>query len=90
MSRSGYPKYIAAAATTQVATGRCVLKRIIIGETAAGVITVYDATSGSSADDIRAVLKASIAEGSYDFDMELKNGCRIITAGASKITVVVS
>lgn len=87
---AGTPTYISTATTTQVVTGPCVLETIVIGETAAGAITVYDATSGTASSAIKTVLKASIAEGPYEFEMRMKNGLRIVTAGASKITVVTS
>lgn len=86
--RPGYPTYISASTTEQIVTGPCVLERIVIGETAAGAISVYDATSGTSNE--RAQLKSSITEGVYEFNMHLKNGCRVAVAADSKITVVVS
>lgn len=79
--------YISTATTTQVKTGLGKLFKIIITETAAGTITVYDETSGTS--DIIAVFKASIAEQEFDFGgVNFTNGLKIITAGASKLTVV--
>jgi hypothetical protein len=78
--------YIADAATTQVATGPAVLRKIIVGETAAGAISIIDNTTGS---DVNVgVLKASIAEDSYEYNLACAKGIRIITAAASKITVV--
>lgn len=77
--------YISTATTTQVFTGRGMLHAIVVGETAAGAISVIDNTSGSTVNI--ASLKASIAEGTYRFDCSISNGLRIITAGASKITV---
>lgn len=78
--------YISTATTTQVKTGAGVLKAIVIGETAAGAISIIDNTAGSTANI--GVLKASIVEGTYTFDVAFSAGLRIITAGASKITVV--
>jgi len=78
--------YIATATTTQVHTGAGRLQKIIVGETAAGSIKIIDGTSGSTTN--LAELKASIAEGSYEFNVAFGSGLRIITAGASKITVV--
>lgn len=78
--------YISSATTAQVKTGRGILKRIIVTETAAGSIKVIDGTSGSTTN--LAELKASIVEGTYNFDCVFTEGLRIITAGASKITVV--
>ena len=78
--------YISSATTTIVISGPGVLKRIIVGETAAGAITIYDNTAASGT--VISVLKASIAEGTYDFDIDFSLGCTVVTAAASKITVV--
>lgn len=78
--------YISSATTTQVKTGKGILKSIIVGETAAGSIKVIDNTTGTTTN--LAELKASIVEGTYDFNVSFSTGLRIVTAGASKITVV--
>lgn len=79
--------YIATNTTTQCWTGPGVLKRITLGETAAGAITVYDEI-GSGTTTILAVLKASVVEGTYEFDIAFGAGLKVVTAGASKLTVV--
>ncbi len=79
------PAYIATATTTTVKSGTGRLHSITVGETAAGAITVYDNTAGSGT--IIAVLKASIVEATYTFDVKFTTGLTIVTAGASKITV---
>jgi len=86
ISDSGTPTYIATATTTLVASGRGVLKRIIVSETAAGAITVYDNTAGSGT--IIALFKASIIEQSFEIGADFAVGCTIVTAAASKITVI--
>jgi len=78
--------YISTATTTQVKTGAGVLHAIVVGETAAGAISVIDNTTGSTVNIGQ--LKASIVEGTYVFNTAFSAGLRIITAGASKITVV--
>lgn len=78
--------YISTATTTTVKTGRGNLARIIVGETAAGSITIYDNTAGSGT--VIGVLKASIVEGVYEFQTRFQTGLTIVTAGASKITVI--
>lgn len=83
---NGY-SYISTATTTQVKSGAGVLKHITIGETAAGAITIYDEVSTGTTTVI-AVLKASIAEGTYTFEVPVTTGIKVVTAGASKITVV--
>ena len=76
-------KYISSAATTTIGTQPSgVLCSVIIGETSAGAITISDAKGTI------AVLKASIAEGVYDFDVAYTGYLTVITAGASKVTVV--
>lgn len=78
--------YISTATTTTVKSGRGTLAKIIITETAAGAITVYDNTAGSGT--IIAAFKASIVEGEYTFDCRFATGLTIVTAGASKLTVI--
>jgi hypothetical protein len=70
------------AAEHVIAEGGGVLKSIVLTETAASAITVSDA-SGTIA-----VLKASIAEGTYRFDLPYSGYLRVEPAGASKLTVV--
>lgn len=79
------PAYISTATTTQVKTGPGVLHSIVVGETAAGAISIIDNTSGSTVNIGQ--LKASVAEGTYTFDVAFSAGLRIITAATSKITV---
>lgn len=78
-------QYISTATTTVVKSGGGVLKSITVGETAAGAITVYDNSAGSGT--VIAVLKASVAEGTYELNVSFNTGLTVVTAGASKITV---
>ncbi len=78
--------YIAGAATTQVHTGSGKIIGILVGETTAGSIKVIDGVSGSTTN--LAELKASIAEGFYPIRAAFGAGLRIVTGGASKITVI--
>ena len=80
--------YIDTATTTQVHTGACTLHRIILGETAAGAISICDETSGTTANV--GTLKASIVEDTYEYGIGLAKGLRIVTGAASKLTVVYS
>jgi len=77
--------YIATATTTQVKTGAGYLKSITVGETAAGSIKIIDGISGTTTN--LGELKASIVEGTYEFNVKFSAGLRIVTAAASKITV---
>lgn len=81
--------YISTQTTTQVYTGQCILKGIYITETSAGAITVYDEI-GSGTTVIIAVFKASIAEGFYPLNAVCSRGVKVVTAGASKLTVGVT
>lgn len=74
---------ITTATTTNVTTKRTYLHRIIVGTTAAGTITVQNAAAV-----VLAVLKASIPEGSYEFNLGDIAGLTIVTGAASDITVV--
>jgi hypothetical protein len=79
--------YIDSNATTQVVTGACTLVRIIINTAAAGSISIIDNTAGSTVNV--GIIKASAAEGSYEYGIKMAAGIRIITAHAdSDITVV--
>lgn len=84
--------YISSATSTDV-TGMgstpvtCKLIRIIVTETAASTITVYDALAGATSTTV-SVMKASIAENSYEYGITFARGIQIVTAGASKLTVV--
>lgn len=77
--------YISTATTTTVKSGTGKLHSITLGETAAGAITIYENTAASGT--IIAVLKASIAEQTFVFDVRFTTGLTILTAGASKLTV---
>jgi len=78
--------HITAAATTTVKTGAGRLNRILVNTTAAGTITIYDNTAGSGT--VIGVMKASIVENSYLFNIPFNIGLTIVTAGASDLTVV--
>jgi hypothetical protein len=77
---------ITSATTTQVYTGRCRLRAIVVNTTAAGTIKIIDGTSGTTANI--GTLKASVAEGVYRYDCIMTSGIRIVTGAASDITVL--
>jgi hypothetical protein len=62
-----------------------ILHAITINTTANGTITVYD--SATATGKKIAVLKASVVEGSYIYDINFINGLTIVLAGASDVTV---
>jgi hypothetical protein len=77
---------ITTATTTTVKTGRGNLAKIVVNSTSAGSITVYDNTAGSGTKIT--TLKASIAEGTYEYNCRFLVGLTIVTGGASDITVI--
>lgn len=79
--------YINSATITVVKSGAGILRRIIVGTTSAGAIEIYDGIDDGTATQ-KGELKASITEGTFDFDCVMAKGIMIITRGASKITVV--
>lgn len=78
--------YIASATTTQVFTGTGVLKAIVVNTTAAGTIGIIDGISGSTVNVGQLV--ASVVPGTYEYNITIANGLRIVTGAASDITVV--
>jgi len=83
---AGKATYISTDTTTTVSTVPCNMIRVVVGQTAAGAIKFFDDGSGTATQV--GELKSSITEGQYDFDISLKNGLTVVTAAASKITVV--
>lgn len=73
---------IGCTAAACVHEGDGVLERVIVGEAAAGAITLADSTGTV------AVLKASVAEGSYEFGLEFSGYLTVTAAAATKVTVV--
>ncbi len=76
---------ITSATTTLVKTGAGVLHSIVVNTTAAGSIKIEDALTDTT--PLIGTLKASVAEGTYLYDVEFTTGLNIVTAGASDITV---
>lgn len=74
------------AATYQVYSGKCLLKRIVVNTTAAAAIGIIDSISSGTVNV--GELKASTAEGAYDYEVNMANGIRLNVAGSSDITVV--
>lgn len=72
---------ITTATTTAVKAAGGVLKRLIIGTTAAGTITVNDSVGA------KLVLKASMPEGVYEVNLLCAGKIEVVTAAASDITV---
>lgn len=71
--------------TTQVFTGAGTIHAITLNTAAAGSIILADSVSTTT--PAIATIKASAAEGTYLYDVAVANGLRIITAGATDLTV---
>ena len=78
--------YISTATATQVYTGACTLVALVVNATAAGTVSIIDGTSGVL--PTVGQLKASVVEGTYEYNVTMGNGLRINTAAASNVTVV--
>jgi hypothetical protein len=76
--------FITSASTNLCKTGAGVLGSIVVGETAAGTVKIYDAVTATNQ---KGELKASIVEGTYRYNMAFTTGLTIVTSAASKITV---
>lgn len=80
-------KNIATNTTTAVKASAGFLHSIVVNTAAAGTITVYD-NVGADTDNPIAILKASVAENTYLYDVEFTAGLKIVTGHAdSDITV---
>lgn len=73
--------------TTQVWTGAATLVAIVVNTTSAGSIIIYDEAAAATTTTV-GTLKASVAEGTYLYNVTCGKGIKIVTAGASDITCV--
>lgn len=82
-NREYKPTHISTNTTTTVFTGKGILQAITVNTTAAGAITISDGSVGT----VYAVLKSSVAEGTYWYNLTCASGLTITTAASSDITV---
>lgn len=81
--------YISSATTTQVKSGRGVLKRIVFNTpVASSTVTIYDETSGTSVIIGLVTNTTEVKPYRLDYDVKFTTGLKIVTSGADKITVV--
>ncbi len=78
--------YLSAGSTSQIFTGKGILHSIAVNSSTATVIGVYDSISSTST-GTTALIKASIAEGVYNYDITIANGL-YLTYGAGNYTVI--
>ena len=83
----GRPLNITTATTTVVKTGPGVLVSIVLNETNAGTITIYDNTAGSGT-KIGTIAAAAGAGSVFGYLAQFTTGLTVVTAGADDITVV--
>lgn len=75
--------------TTYVKVGRGMLHRIVVGETnSTHPVLIYDGTDGGANNVQIGELKASVGEGSYEFNCRFANGLYVGNKGNSKLTIV--
>lgn len=89
MMRLDFGKFrnITAATTTVVRTGPGVLVSIVLNETNAGTITIYDNTAASGT-IVGTIAAATAAGTTFGYLCQVSNGITVVTAGADDITVV--
>ncbi len=83
----GRPLNITTATTTVVKTGPGVLVSIVLNETNAGAITIYDNTAASGT-TIATIATGASAGVTFGYLAQFTNGLTVVTAGADDITVV--
>lgn len=76
---------ITTATTTVVYSGRCVLESVVVNNTAAGTIIIYDNTAASGTKV--GTLPASAAVGPYFYGCYMSNGITLVTGAAYDVTV---
>lgn len=89
MLRSDYgrPRGISTATTTTVKLGPGVLVSVILNETNAGAITIYDAASATGT-PIATIAIGAAAGSVFPYLCQFSTGLVVVTAGADDITVV--
>lgn len=77
--------HISSGTTTTVKASAGFLHSITVNTTAAGTITIYDNTTNSGT--VIGILKASVVERTFVYDISMTTGITIVTAAASDLTV---
>jgi hypothetical protein len=87
--RASQYSYITTGTTTQVKTGRARLRRIVVNvPIAAATIKIIDGTSGTTANVATITCTADLKPFFIDYNLICNNGLRIVTSGATDVTVV--
>jgi hypothetical protein len=88
-SEFGRPLNITTATTTVVKGGVGVCVAVILNETNAGAITIYDNTAGSGT-KIATIAAGALAGTTFPYLCQFSTGLTVVTAGADDITVTFS
>lgn len=75
------------AVTTVVKASPGVLRRVVVNTSAAGSITIYNALSATGTPV--AILKASVAEGTYEYNVRMNTGITVVTGHNDQDVTVV-
>ena len=79
---------ITTATTTQVKNGPGVLGRVVVGTPiSAGTIAIYDARSGTTSPIALITSTADVKPFSVEFNCQVTNGIRVVTAQAQDVTI---
>lgn len=73
--------YISTTGTTTVFSGGGILRKVIIGTTAAGAITLVDGSTPF------AELKSSIVENTYVYDVVIEDSLYVVCAATPLVTI---
>lgn len=79
------PKYLSTGSTSQVFSGKGILHAINVNKSSAVAFGIYDGTDTTTP---IAVLKASISEGSYVYDVAVANGLYVTYGTNGDYTVI--
>lgn len=78
--------HVTGTAAVQAVTGACTLVSVIVNTTASGTLTISDSLTTTT--PAVAVLKSSIVEGTYTYNVTLGTGLRITAAAVGDYTIV--
>lgn len=80
--------YVHVTGTTavQAVTGACTLVSVVVNSTASGTLTISDSTTTTT--PAVAILKSSIAEGTYTYNVTLATGLRVTAGAVGDYTIV--
>jgi hypothetical protein len=78
--------HITSGTTTQVYTGPCVLRRVIVNIASSNPINIID-QNDSGATPVIASMEPSMPPGAYEYNCVMANGIQIVYAGDADLTI---